>query len=86
MPSGDAIKIRRHAIRLVDEARDAGETSITLRVGDIHDVLYMSGSSRVLDICQVLETELFKVEARVEAMSKLGPNQGMNTEYRFSIE
>lgn len=85
MPTGDAIKIRRHAIRLVDEARSKGETSITLRIGDIHDALYAAGSSRTLDICQVLDTDLFKEEARVEFLSKLGPNQGMNTEYRFSI-
>ena len=86
MPAGDAIKIRRHAIKLVDEARAAGETSVTLRVGDIHDALYTSGSSRVLDICQVLDTELFKEEARVEFLSKLGPNNGVSTEYRFSID
>lgn len=86
MPAGGAIKIRRHAIQLVDEARSAGETSITLRVGDIHDALYMSGSNRVGDICQVLCTDLFKEEARVEFLSKLGPNQGMSTEYRFSID
>ena len=54
MPAGDAIRIRRHAIQRVDEVRAAGETSITLRVGDMHDALYTSGSSSVLDICQVL--------------------------------
>ena len=86
MPTGDAIKIRRHAIKLVDAARVAGETSMTLRVGNIHEALYMGGSNRALDICQVLDTDLFKEEARVEFLSKLGPNQGMNTEYRFSIE
>ena len=86
MPPGDAIKIRRYAIRLVDNARAAGETSVTLRVGDIHDALFAGGGNLVLDICQVLDTELFKEEARVEFLSKLGPNQGMSTEYRFSID
>ena len=71
---------------MVDAARIAGETSITLRVGDIHDAVFAGGSSLVPDICQVLDTDLFKEEARVEFLSKLGPNQGMNTEYRFSIE
>ena len=71
---------------MVDNARTASETSITLRVGDIHDALYMCSSNRVLDICQVLCTDLFKEEARVEFLSKLGPINGVNTEYRFSIE
>ena len=84
MPPGDAIKIRRHAIRLVDEARAAGETSITLRVGDIQKALDLYGQNATGDIRQVLDSELFTIEARVVFSSKHG--QGMNTEYRFSIE
>ena len=85
MPEGDAERIRNHICDLVGRARLRGETTIAIRVGDIRDDLILLYDNAALDICQVLDTDIFKDEARVEYTRKIGPNQGISTIYHFRI-
>ncbi len=85
MPAGDAKRIRNHICELVGRARLRGETTIAIRVGDIRDDLTLRYDDAAIDIRQVLDTAIFKDEARVEFLQKTGPNSGVGTVYRFRI-
>ena len=85
MPVGDAAKIRRHTVQLVQVARSEGEARFNIRVGDVRDELGLDYSDAAIDICQVLETGIFRDQARVEFIGKSGPRQGVNTTYRLRI-
>ena len=85
MPPGDAAKIRRLAMQLVQEARCEGKRYVNIRMGQVRDTLELTYDNALTDIRQVLETEIFGEQDRVEFVRKTGPNQGVNTIYRFRI-
>ena len=85
MPKGDAERIRNHICDLVGRARLRGDTTVAIRVGDIRDDLTLRYGNAAIDICQVLDTDILKDEARVEYTRKTGPNQGVSTVYHFHI-
>ena len=85
MPAGDAAEIRRYTGQLVQVARSEGEARLSIRVGDVRDELGLDYSDAAIDICQVLETGIFRDQAGVEFVEKSGPKQGVNTIYRFRI-
>ena len=56
MPRGDAARIRAYAVGLVDDARTAGETGVTVRAGDVREALELDYRNAIIDICQALGT------------------------------
>ena len=85
MPFGDAARIRHHVRGLVEAACLAGDTSVTLRAGEIRDALGLNYSDAIIDVCQVLETRKFRTENGVELVDKTGPRQGAGSIFRFSL-
>ena len=86
MPPGDAARIRRYLVGVVEDARLAGETSVELCAGDVRDALDLRHHDAIIDICQVMETRKFRTVARVEFLSRIGPRQGVNTKLRFTLQ
>ena len=54
MPRGDAARIRAYAVGLVDDARTAGETGVTVRAGGVREALELDYRKALINICQVL--------------------------------
>ena len=85
MPRGDAARIRAYAVGLVDDARGAGETGITVRAGDVREALELDYRYALIDIYQVLGTRIFQREAGVELVARRGPSQGLNSVFKFRL-
>ena len=86
MPRGDADRIHEHCGDLVQAARDAGEKTVSIHVGDVRDALGLHGKDAAIDICQVLEgNSKFLTNSRVSPKGKIGPNQGVRTVYSFNL-
>ena len=85
MPRGDAAIIRAYAVGLVDDARAAAETGITVRAGDVREALELDYRNAVIEICQVLGTRKLQGEARVELVARRGPSQGLNSVFEFRL-
>ena len=85
MPLGDAARIHRHCRWEVRRARADGETQVRFRVGDIRDDIGLNHADDAISICEVLETQKFAREARVELLNKIGPQEGLDTVYRFRV-
>ena len=85
MPRGDASRIRAYAVGLVDDARAAGDTRVTVRAGDIREALELDYRKAVINICQVLGTLKLQEEARVELVARRGPSQGLNSVFEFRL-
>ena len=85
MPKGGAARIRAYAVGLVDDARAAGETGITVRAGDVREALDLDYRNAVIEICQVLGTRKLQGEAGVELVARRGPSQGLNSVFEFSL-
>ena len=85
MPRGDAARIHAYAVGLVDDARAAGETGMTVRAGDVREALELDHRNAFIDICQVLETRIFQSAAGVELVAKRGPSQGLNSVFEFRL-
>lgn len=86
MPRGDADRIRRYLRQQVGEARNAGETRVTFRAGDVHDNLGME--RRHPNVCQVLQGGQFRTQAGVEILQYVyRPPSGLgaNLEIEFRI-
>ena len=85
MPRGDAARIRAYAVGLVDDARAAGQTGMTVRAGDVREALELDYRKAVINICQVLGTRIFQSEAGVELMARRWPSQGLNSVFEFRL-
>ena len=85
MPSGDAARIRAYAVGLVDDARTAGETGVTVRAGDVREALELNYRNAIIDICQALGTRKLQGEAGVELVARRGPSQGLNSVFEFRL-
>jgi len=67
----------------VEPAREAGEPSVTIRAGDLHD---MAGLVKNwANVCQALEGEMFQRLASVPAPTRSGPERSTTTEYTFVL-
>lgn len=67
----------------VAPAREAGEPSVTIRAGDLHD---MSGLVKNwANVCQALEGDMFQKLASVPAPTRTGPERSTTTEYTFVL-
>ena len=85
MPRGDAARIRAYAVGLVDDARAAGETGMTVRAGDVREALELDYRKALINICQVLGTRKLQGEAGVELVARRGPSQGLNSVFEFRL-
>ena len=85
MPEGDAKRIREYLCQLVEHARTNGEPRISVAAGEIRDAMGLSHSDAIIDICQVLKTQILREEARVEFLCKAGPKEGVRTVFLFKI-
>lgn len=85
MPIGDAARIHRFCRGEVALAREDGDPELRIHVGSIRDALGLDFSNAALDICNVLETQKFAQEARVDLLGKSGPAAGLETVYRFRV-
>ena len=85
MPLGDAARIHRFCRREVAIAREDGEAELRFRVGDIRDDIGLDHADDAISICQVLDTQKFRDEAQVEFLGKSGPQEGLDTVYRFRV-
>lgn len=85
MPLRDAARIHRFCRGEVALAREEGEAQVRFRVGDIRDDIGLDHADDAISICAVLETQKFAREAHVEFLSKSGPQEGLNTVYRFRV-
>lgn len=64
-------------------AREAGQPSVTIRAGDLHD---MAGLVKNwANVCQALEGEMFQKLASVSAPTRSGPERSTTTEYTFVL-
>ncbi|MDF3608309.1 AAA family ATPase [Paracoccus sp. DMF-8] len=62
-------------------AREAGQPSVTIRAGDLHD---MAGLVKNwANVCRALEGEMFQKLASVPAPTRSGPERSTTTEYTF---
>ena len=85
MPRGDAARIRAYAVGLVDDARAAGETWVTMRAGDVREALELDHRTAIIDICQALGTRKLQGEAGMELVARRGPIQGLNSVFEFRL-
>ena len=85
MPRGDAARIRAYAVGLVDDARAAGDTGVTVRAGGVRDALELDYRKALINICQVLGTRKLQGEAGVELVARRGPSQGLNSVFEFRL-
>ena len=85
MPRGDAARIRAYAVGLVDDARTAGDTGVTMRAGGVRDALELDYRKALINICQVLGTRKLQGEAGVELVARRGPSQGLNSVFEFRL-
>jgi hypothetical protein len=68
---------------LIAPAREAGQPSVTIRAGDLHD---MAGLVKNwANVCQALEGEMFQKLASVPAPTRSGPERSTTTEYTFVL-
>ena len=86
MPRGDAARIRAYAVGLVDDARAAGDTGVTVRAGGVRDALELDYRKALINICQVLGTRKLqgggRGGTRGEARAQSGPQLGIRVQAR----
>ncbi len=85
MPDGDAKRIREYLCQLVEHARSREEPRISVAAGEIRNAMGLNHSNAIIDICQVLKTQVFHEEAQLEFLCKAGPEEGASTVFLFNI-
>ncbi len=72
MGTGDAARIRAHLVDEAARARAAGESRLTVVVGDVVSVVRIVDSARTTAVIQVLETQLLCKAAGMEFLQQRG--------------
>lgn len=70
-------------VKYVEPARRAGETTVTIRVGDVHDGMGLKDSQPA--VAGALGALKFTEFACVELLSRDGPHQGANLLFTFKV-
>ena len=79
-----ADKIRKYVIdEYINPAKEHGKVTVKVRAGDIHKEMELV--SRMPAIYGALDTQIFKDIARVQLITRSGPDQGSNAEWVFRI-
>jgi len=68
---------------LIAPARERGETTVSIRAGDIHAALGFK--NRVPLVCSALDTTVFEQFAQVCRISVEGPTSGANAVFKFRL-
>jgi 5-methylcytosine-specific restriction protein B len=84
MADSDADRIRQYALEhFVQPARDQGESSVTIRAGDLHNALGLSNAHA--NVCQALRGRLFRNLAGVGEPTVTGPENSSTTTFVFNL-
>lgn len=76
--------VRSHCLReYVERARDAGAYTVTIRAGDVHDALALSG--RQPAVCAALGSDTFERFANVRRIAVEGPVNGASTLFVYLL-
>jgi len=76
--------VREHCrVHYVEPARTGGETTITIRAGDVHSALGYKNRHPL--VCSALGATTFEESCRVERIAIDGPLNGANTVFTFRI-
>jgi hypothetical protein len=79
-----ADRIRQFVLdRYVNPARAKGQSTITVRAGDVHDAMRLS--NRMPAVCSALDSKKFEELAGVQTVRRTGPPQGANVYFQFSL-
>ncbi len=77
-------RIRAYAFEhYVKPAREAGQTEVTIRAGEVHD--RMGLKCRLPAVCAALGTQTFEHRYRVKRLRTEGPMQGASTTFTFEV-
>jgi len=80
-----AHKVREYCkTQLIDPARARGDTTVSIRAGDIHKALGFK--NRLPLICSALGANAFEKLARVQRISLEGPTNGANAVFTFRLK
>jgi len=80
-----ADKVREYCKeQVVDPARARGETTVSIRAGDIHSALGFK--NRMPLVCSALGTIAFGQLAKVERVGIEGPTNGANAVFTFRLK
>ena len=79
-----ADKVREYCrTQLVDPARARGDTTVSIRAGDIHKALGFK--NRLPLVCSALGANTFQEYARVQRIGLEGPTNGANAVFTFRL-
>lgn len=79
-----ADRIREHALKqFVKPARERGETSVTIRAGDVHNALGLNNAHA--NVCQALRGRLFRTLAGLDEPAVSGPENSSTTTFTFNL-
>ncbi|MCB0137834.1 MAG: hypothetical protein KDD75_22205 [Caldilineaceae bacterium] len=79
-----ADRIRAYVVAaIIDPARAAGRTTVTVRAGDIHAALDLE--NRLPAVCGALDAHKFYVESGVALTQRRGPKFGATAEWIFGL-
>lgn len=70
--------------QLIDPARARGQTTVSIRAGDVHSALGFK--NRMPLVCSALGTIAFEEVAKVERVGIDGPTNGANAVFRFRLK
>lgn len=80
-----ADRVRQYCrVHLIEPARARGDTTVSIRAGDIHAALGFK--NRLPLVCSALGTKLFEKLARVERIGLTGPTNGANALFTFRLK
>lgn len=76
--------VREHCrLRYVVPARARGESTVTIRTGDVHSAL--GYKNRLPLVCSALGAKTFEEACQVERVGVNGPLNGANTTFTFRL-
>ena len=77
-----ADKIRLHAARYIDSARQASRDMVTIRAGDVGWDLGLY--KRIPAVCSALGSRMFLEQEGLRLLERKGPRQSTTTEFRYA--
>ena len=82
--TSDADRIRRYALETYFEpARKRGESSVSIRAGDVHNALGLANTHA--NVCQSLRGAKMQQMARVSVPTFIGPDNSSTTTFTFQL-
>lgn len=70
-------------VHYVEPARARGESTVAIRIGDVHSAL--GYKNRLPLVCSAIGAKTFEVGCRVERVGMDGPLNGANTTFTFRL-